>query len=542
MPVQTVTVFHTVNDERGQPIAGVPVRIRLARHRFVRSQQIEILQWGVTTQTDATGTWSVDLVPNSLTDDPQSFYIVEEGQEGTPVYHVHYIRVPEGVTSVWLGDIVLYDLSSEPSLAPVFANVVRSLRAQGQALLKGDVILKAGTNVTLVQDNIEKSITINAVGGGGGGGGGAHNLLDGSVHPDTAATTVSRGMVIVGRQQADLSTKWQGLALGASGTVLKSNGTDALCGNVDWAEVQNKPATFPPSPHTHDAADIASGRFSASRLPTSPNANRFLVVRTANSDPTYDTIQATDLPTHTHSPSQISPQGSGSGLDADTVDGQHASAFAPASHTHNAADVAAGQFGANTGGGNYSFPGNVGIGTAGPIRKLHIVDNVSANVESLLIQNNGARASLRLYGKSSLDAGSASANVQFVDQDTPHTAHIVFESRETNAPLTVWINGARRLGIYGASTPGMSVGSYAEIVPPSDGMIIPGNVGIGTAAPTARLHVVGATGYNQLRLQMPYTPTSSADPNGNVGDIAWDDNYIYVKTSSGWKRAALSSF
>jgi len=31
--------------------------------------------------------------------------------------------------------------------------------------------------------------------------------------------------------------------------------------------------------------------------------------------------------THTHTPSDISPQGAGSGLDADTVDGQHASAF-----------------------------------------------------------------------------------------------------------------------------------------------------------------------------------------------------------------------
>lgn len=44
---------------------------------------------------------------------------------------------------------------------------------------------------------------------------------------------------------------------------------------------------------------------------------------------------------HTRPPSDISPQGSGSGLDADMVDGKHASEFAGAVHTrtdrHNAA-------------------------------------------------------------------------------------------------------------------------------------------------------------------------------------------------------------
>ena len=35
-------------------------------------------------------------------------------------------------------------------------------------------------------------------------------------------------------------------------------------------------------------------------------------------------------------------------------------------------------------------------------------------------------------------------------------------------------------------------------------------------------------------------PTLSGDP-GDVGEIRFDDNYIYVKTSgAGWKRAALS--
>ncbi|GIW67474.1 MAG: hypothetical protein KatS3mg096_342 [Candidatus Parcubacteria bacterium] len=40
--------------------------------------------------------------------------------------------------------------------------------------------------------------------------------------------------------------------------------------------------------------------------------------------------------------------------------------------TINAANISSGQFGANTGGGNYSFPGNVGIGTTNPTGKLHV--------------------------------------------------------------------------------------------------------------------------------------------------------------------------
>jgi hypothetical protein len=69
-----------------------------------------------------------------------------------------------------------------------------------------------------------------------------------------------------------------------------------------------------------------------------------------------------------------------------------------------------------------------------------------------------------------------------------------------------------------------------------------GDVGIGTSGPTSRLHVNGANGHSQLRLQDSYTPTGTSDPNGNTGDIAWDNNYFYVKTGAGWKRAALSTF
>jgi hypothetical protein len=66
-----------------------------------------------------------------------------------------------------------------------------------------------------------------------------------------------------------------------------------------------------------------------------------------------------------------------------------------------------------------------------------------------------------------------------------------------------------------------------------------GNLGIGTSTPTAVLDITGATGYNQLRLRASYTPSSSGDTNGNIGDIAWDNNYVYVKTNTGWGRSTL---
>jgi hypothetical protein len=48
------------------------------------------------------------------------------------------------------------------------------------------------------------------------------------------------------------------------------------------------------------------------------------------------------------------------------------------SSTTLAVNVSAGAFGANTGGGNYSFPANVGVGTTTPSAKLTIANNVAS--------------------------------------------------------------------------------------------------------------------------------------------------------------------
>ncbi len=74
-----------------------------------------------------------------------------------------------------------------------------------------------------------------------------------------------------------------------------------------------------------------------------------------------------------------------------------------------------------------------------------------------------------------------------------------------------------------------------------------GNVGIGTAAPSTKLHVSsgvftldGAGSY--FNIAVSSTITSATDP-GVTGDIRRDANYIYVATGANtWKRAALSTW
>lgn len=69
-----------------------------------------------------------------------------------------------------------------------------------------------------------------------------------------------------------------------------------------------------------------------------------------------------------------------------------------------------------------------------------------------------------------------------------------------------------------------------------------GKMGIGTTSITSVLHLKAAAGHYQFRLETAYTPSSSSDANGALGQICWDTNYFYVKTSAGWKRSALTTF
>jgi hypothetical protein len=68
----------------------------------------------------------------------------------------------------------------------------------------------------------------------------------------------------------------------------------------------------------------------------------------------------------------------------------------------------------------------------------------------------------------------------------------------------------------------------------------------------SRSVVLGGTGINATNsdttyvpnfvITESYTPTGSADTSGEPGSITWDDNYLYYKDNTGWKRLSGSTF
>lgn len=75
------------------------------------------------------------------------------------------------------------------------------------------------------------------------------------------------------------------------------------------------------------------------------------------------------------------------------------------------------------------------------------------------------------------------------------------------------------------------------VITNSDIIMVAGNIGVQTPLPTQPLDV----NHNSIRIRTTQTPSGSAAA-GDVGSIAWDANYLYVRTAGGWKRAAISFF
>ena len=139
--------------------------------------------------------------------------------------------------------------------------------------------------------------------------------------------------------------------------------------------------------------------------------------------------------------------------------------------------------------------GNLGIGTASPVTKLNVA---SAAGSPTSVSVGG----IRVY--------------------------------ETTNNYGLNIGGDGTYGyIQGVRGSTSSIGYNDLVLQPNSG-----NLGIGTASPTALLDVNADT----MRLRTARTP-ASAGAAGNAGDICWDSSYLYICTATNtWRRIAHATW
>lgn len=181
--------------------------------------------------------------------------------------------------------------------------------------------------------------------------------------------------------------------------------------------------------------------------------------------------------------------------------------------------------------------GNVGIANGSPSYKMDIGLNdgdgirMSSTIHATFDANayENVIRPLSTNNTNGVNKPNNSIFLQGLSMGTTYGSFQMLANATNSEPLIYWRTEINNTGVW---NPWLQMAAYNSS----------GNLGVNTTSPTAQLDVNGSTGYNQLRMRTSYTPANTADANGNTGDIAWDANYIYVKTPGGWMRSALSAF
>jgi len=214
----------------------------------------------------------------------------------------------------------------------------------------------------------------------------------------------------------------------------------------------------------------------------------FLTVRSVVAGPGSAPAQAPPNPGHSYDQVEL-PAETWSGLDADKVDGMHA-----------------GQSGTN-----YipyaDASGNVGIGTAAPGTTLQVGSE-------LAVRSDGAYPKLSISGggSSALTLASISAGDPYwfndmalmSDEATDKTWQIGHLNTGYGNPInsfgwmyhngSAWTPNNPKMAL--SPDAGLSLGdNYGKVGGPPDGLIVEGNVGIGTTSPGAKVQVAGGDAY-----------------------------------------------
>ncbi len=142
--------------------------------------------------------------------------------------------------------------------------------------------------------------------------------------------------------------------------------------------------------------------------------------------------------------------------------------------TMSAGNLSAGSFGANTGGGNYSFPANVGIGVAGPTQALEVNGAIQADNGNSLSATSGNTTGSGGYSSVIINSTGNNTNSGYVK------IQAFYAGIGYTTPLALQPSGGN-VGI-GTATPGNTLTVAGKIQSTSGGVVFPDGTVQTTAA------------------------------------------------------------
>jgi len=256
--------------------------------------------------------------------------------------------------------------------------------------------------------------------------------------------------------------------------------------------------------------------------------------------PTFPNVPATAIPTF-QAPSGVPEPASisiGSGAGGRTSTGKENIAIGRSALLANLTSSGNVAIGVNTLPGLLSGNGaNFAMGTV----CMYAATTASRNVAigfGTLYQPNGLVANATVAASNNVAIGYQSGAADATDPGGLTAIGTYAVAAQSSTALGYQaVAGVLNSMALGAQTSATAQGSVAigrdnTYVSASTSVI--NEIKLGTAAHTVK--IIGRL--NVARR----TPTSGADSQGAVGDVTSDDSYVYVKTSTGWKRSPLTSW